>query len=84
MDKLILQTFEVGWFSDDHPLQNHQFRSNNHFYFVRISQAIFQAENVLEPAVLRQMFKLRRKVTQYDFVIAKYKIYQFSGGGDQC
>ena len=33
------------------------------FTFFRISQAIFQAENVLEPAVLRQMFKLRRKVT---------------------
>ena len=29
------------------------------------------------------MFKLRRKVTQYDFVIVKYKLYQFSGGGDQ-
>ena len=33
-------------------------------YCSRISQAIFQADNVLEPAVLREMFKLRQKVTK--------------------
>ena len=76
--------------SSSHPTQS---KARNdfaalYFYCSRISQAIFQADNVLEPAVLREMFKLREKVTKIFSLFANKRSFNIfatsSGGGDQC